>query len=464
MFTFQFDENSPLPKYDQLYRHVRDGIAAGVFAAGDRLPSKRKLAAHLRISLNTVESAYAQLVSEGYVDSAEKKGFFVLPVASGRAPALRNPAGKTRTMQAKKDVSPFRYDMKNNAVDTASFPFATWSRLMRDCLREDHAGLLKELEPQGDWQLREAIACYLGEYRDIGVSAEQIVLGAGTSYLLGILVDLLPAAKFAIEDPGYAMIARTLQSRKARYEAIPVDDEGMSYGALRKSGASACILTPSNHFPLGTVMSIKRRTLLLDWAENGSERFLIEDDYDSDYRYELKPAPALCALGRGERVVYLDTFARTLTPSLRIAYMVLPRRLLEAYRARIRFYSCTVSAFEQRTLWRFIRGGQYERHLNRMRTIYKRRRNIFLEGLDPVADRLDIFGTEAGLHLLLRSRGRVAEKTLVRKAAKAKVKVYGLSGYYHGAIGETNTVVAGYGGLGETDLARAAELLCAAWK
>ena len=462
MFTMRFDDGGGCPKYEQLYRHVRDGIVAGDLKAGDRLPSKRRLSAHLHISMNTVENAYGQLVAEGYVEAAEKKGYFVLPVAP-RPPA----DGPVRPAPVKaasgKPAAAVRYDMKNNMVDTESFPFPTWSRLMRDSLREDHASLLRELDPQGDAQLRRAIAGYLEAYRNMTVSPERILLGAGTAYLLGILLELLPGAKFAIEDPGYSMIARTLQVRGVPFSAIPIDDEGLSLAALGRSRARVCLVTPSNQFPLGTVMSIARRNRLLDWAAARPDRYLIEDDYDSDYRYSLKPAPSLHSLDRDDRVIYLNTFARTLTPSLRIAYLVLPPSLLERYLPRRRFYSCTVSGFEQRTLWRFIGGGHYERHLNRMRTLYKKRRNVFLNGLSPMAGKIAVSGAGAGLHLLLRSSVGMPESEMARRAAGKKVKVYGLSGFYHESVAETHTVVAGYGGLTEGELARAASLLCRAW-
>lgn len=465
MFTLQFNENIKKPRYEQLYRHIRDGIAAGDPPLGSRLPSKRKLARHLNLSLNTVENAYAQLAAEGFIETVEKKGYFVLPVVARQHPVAEAQPVVERRPEQRRDGTA-KFVLRNNAVDTASFPLATWSRLMRDSLREDHAALVKELHPQGDYQLRQQIAAYLQEYRNMAVSPDQIVVGAGTAYLLGMLSELLPRRKFALEEPGYLMLARSLQGRGVPFAAIPVDEEGMALSPLKSSGASVCVLTPSNQFPLCRVMSISRRMQLLDWASERPQRYLVEDDYDSDYRYALKPAPALHSLDRGERVVYFNTFARTLTPSLRIAYMVLPPSLLDIYQPRRQLYSCTVSGFEQRTLSRFIQGGHYERHLNRMRTIYKRRRNAFMAGLDALVAqrRVTIGGMEAGLHLLLSSRKGLTEQELVARAAKKGVTVFGLSGFYHGAAGETNTVIAGYGGLQELDLTQAGTLLCAAWR
>ena len=173
------------------------------------------------------------------------------------------------------------------------------------------------------------------------------------------LPNFLPEARFALEDPGYYMVSRTLQSRGIPFDAVATDSEGLCVDQLRKSRAAICLVTPSNQFPLGVTMRVNRRTQLLNWAGEEEGRYLVEDDYDSDYRYALKPPPALHTLDTSGRVIYCNTFVRTLSPSLRIAYMVLPPSLIARYLLRRRYYACTVSAFEQRTLWRFIKGGSY---------------------------------------------------------------------------------------------------------
>ncbi|MCD8350160.1 MAG: PLP-dependent aminotransferase family protein [Planctomycetaceae bacterium] len=465
MLTLSFDDTSRKPRYEQLYRYIREQIASGALPVGDKLPSKRNLAKHLTISLNTVENAYAQLAAEGFIETVEKKGYYVLPVVR-RARHTPAPISAPEPPATRAADKPSAYVLRTNAVDAASFPFATWSRLMRDSLREDHTTLVRELHPQGDRELRRQIADYLGEYRNMRPSPDQIVIGAGTTYLLGMLTELLPTCKFAIEEPGYTMLARTLQSRGAAFETVLVDDEGMDPARLRRSDADVCVVTPANQFPLCQVMSISRRLQLLDWAAERRQRYIVEDDYDSDYRYAVKRAATLYRIDKSQRVVYFNTFARTLTPSLRIAYMVLPPSLLDVYLPRKQLYSCTVSGFEQRTLLRFIRGGHYERHLNRMRTIYKRRRNAFMAGLQPLVDqeKITLAGMQAGLHLLLTSTTGRDEASLVKKAAEKGVTVFGLSDFFHNKAPLTNTVVAGYGGLDEQTLQRAAAALCRAWR
>ncbi len=462
MLTIDFAPHSSKPKYERLYLHIKDAIVAGRITRGEKLPSKRKLAAHLAIALNTVENAYAQLLAEGFIESVEKKGYFAVSHIPDAPTQRRAWLGMPAAAESAHNVG--RFNLRTNAVDTTSFPFATWSRLMRDSLREDHARLVQEMHPQGDRQLREEIAGYLLNYRNMTVSPEQIVIGAGTTYLLGMMTELLPESKFAIEEPGYFMLARTLKSRGVPFACVHVDSEGMDMKKLRTSGSSVCMATPSNQFPLCQVMSIGRRMAMLEWAHESPGRFIIEDDYDSDYRYSLKPAPALHSLDNGERVIYFNTFARTLTPSLRIAYMVLPYRLMEVYWTRRSLYSCTVSGFEQRTLLRFIHGGHYERHLNRMRTIYKRRRNALVQALEGLGGDFRVRGTEAGLHLLISSAAGMREGEMITRAAEKDVTVYGLSSFFHKATGESDTIVAGFGGLPEEELREAGVRLCQAWK
>lgn len=459
MLTPRLDENKKEPLYEQLYRYVRENIESGSLKEGEKLPSKRKLSAHLQISQSTVENAYAQLIAEGYIDPVEKKGYFVRGVEPMTTSSFTSPSYDETNAQS--ETLP--YDLRTNTVDTEDFPYAIWSRLMRECMRQDPVCLLSPVHPQGDLALRQEIANYLHAFRGMQVSPGQIILGAGTEYLLGLITELLPQAAFAFEDPGYHKIAKLLHSRRMETHPISMDKEGMRVDTLAQTPASVALITPSHHFPLGTVMSYGRRQQLLGWAAQRAGRYLIEDDYDSEFRFVLKPIPALHSLNHGNNVIYMNTFAKTLAPSFRIAYMVLPDDLLARYKECLGFYSCTVSEFEQHTLKAFLQGGYYERHLNRMRTIYKSRRDAFIKGLSPIRDRLTIRGQSAGLHLLLRAEGWT-EAQLIEAARTGGVGVYPLSGYYLHSVPETHTVVVGYAGLDVERLKKAAALLVDAWK
>jgi GntR family transcriptional regulator/MocR family aminotransferase len=282
-------------------------------------------------------------------------------------------------------------------------------------------------------------------------------------YLLGLLTELLPEAAFACENPGYQKMPKLLSSRRRPTYAIPLDGEGISASALEKSAADIVLTTPARQFPVGITMSIGRRQQLLKWALADEKRYLIEDDFDSEFRFMLRPIPTLCSLDRSaSKVIYMNSFAKTLTPSLRIAYMVLPEKLIKEYEEMMSFYSCTVSEFEQRIILTFLKGGYYERHLNRMRNVYRKRRDSFIEGLSPLGDRLEVSGQEAGLHLLLKIEGK-SENELTALAQNEGVQVYPLTEYYWKSPIESSTVIAGYAGYSDEELQYAAELLVRAW-
>ena len=458
MFTMTFDGESKIPLYEQLYRRIRLAVESGDIKKYDKLPSKRKLAKHLQVSVFTVQNAYAQLLAEGYLTSEEKRGYYVCaePVKRGGQKII-TPAIAPAVSQ----TSSFVYDLKTNTVDTEHFPYSVWSRLMRETMRENPAVLLHTMHPQGNRDLRMEIANYLRSFRDVAIRPEQIILGAGIEYIIGLITELLPEAVFAFEDPGYPKIKKILESRRMDTVPVPVDQGGICVDRLAQTNATAVFVTPSNHFPTGAVMGIGCRRQLIEWA-NQEDKYIIEDDFNSELRFVLKPIPALQSLGTGEKVVYINSFAQTLAPSLRIAYAVLPERLLERYQAALMFYSCTVSQFEQFTLKRFLRDGYYERHLGRMKTVYKNRQSAFIDGLLPIKNTVTVDGQKAGLHLRIKS-ARLTEQELVQTASEKGVRVYPFSDYYAAPPPETNTVVVGFAGYTSDELRKAAELLCLAW-
>lgn len=462
MITLSFDEAGHEPLYEQLYRHIRQEIEEGKLLAEDRLPSKRKMADHLRVSLRTVENAYTQLVVEGYVEAVQKKAYYVRSIAQAQVQPIQARHVSMPHIPASVAHAPI-IDLRTNKVSSEDFPFATWSKLMRENLRNRGKSWLEPSHPQGNGELRQEIVHYLRQFRNMDVCAEQLIIGAGSEYLLGLLTELLPGNRFALENPTYHKPARILRSRHVPFDAIAMDSEGISINSLRQSSASVVLTAPSHHFPLGTVMSVNRRRQLLQWASESEDRFLIEDDYDSEFRFALRPVPSLHSLDPARKVIYMNTFTRTLAPSLRIAYVVLPPVLLQQYQERLMFYACTVSEFEQTTLKEFIGGGYYERHLNRVRTAHKSRRDALLKGLKPLEKTADIRGREAGLHLLVTAKNGLTEHQLINCAHDIGVNVYGLSDYFLSSFGETHTVLLGYGGYSPPQLEEAAGLLVRAW-
>lgn len=431
MLTYSFEDIGAESLYIHLYKCIRDDIVSGKIAPGTKLPSKRSFAENLGVSVITVENAYAQLISEGYLYSAPKKGYFAADLEKS---TVRQ---KAETVQAQVPVTPKYFaDFSSNRTDPENFPFATWAKLMREIISEQSAELMLNAPCGGVPELREAIAAHLRDFRGIQANPNQIVVGAGTEYLYGLLIQLLGFDKvYALEDPGYRKIAQVYESHGVRYGFTPMDGEGIDPKALAESGADILHISPSHHFPTGIVTPVARRYALLSWAAQSPQRYIIEDDYDSEFRLIGKPIPALQSIDVTDRVIYMNTFTKSLASTIRISYMVLPAALAEEFYKRLGFYACTVSNLEQYTLARFISAGHFEKHINRMRNRYKLKRDLILEemergGLLRVAE---IQEEDAGLHFLLRVRTDAASEEIVRQAQQNGVRVTSLSDYYREA-------------------------------
>lgn len=404
MLTYTLDKQAGLSLYEQLYRRVKADILSGRLAAGEKLPSKRALAAHLEVSVITVKNAYEQLMAEGYLTGVEKKGYFVSAVLPSPAAV---PAFPEQPPPPREPV--WFLDLATNSIAAEDFPFTVWARLMRQTILEQGTGLLRPTPPQGAWALRQAIAAHLRQFRAMEVTAEQIIVGAGTEVLYNLLVQLLGRDRlYGVEDPGYGKIAHIYRAAGAEVTALPLDEAGVSVEALRRSDADVVHISPSHHYPTGLVMPIARRQELLRWAQEVPARVILEDDYDSEFRFVGRPIPTLFSIDGGEQVVYLNTFSKTIAPSIRISFMVLPRRLLADFRQKLGFYACTVSAFEQYTLAQFLAGGWYEKHLSRMRKHYRQKRDAVIAAVykSPLAPYAAITEEDAGLHFLLRLDAR----------------------------------------------------------
>ena len=454
--TIRLHPEDALPLYEQLYRAITAEIAAGRIPVGARLPSRRALCRHLGISGSTADAAYALLVQEGYVSAQEKRGYFVRPLQplTPVKPAKR-PDGPPAS------AAPPEFDFSTSAVDAGLFPYATWIRLFRDTL-QSRPELLQRGDPQGDWELRAALCDFLYQRRGARISPCQLVIGAGADYLTGLLLQLLPKGTVvAAEDPGYNGIYRAGDRLGLPVLPIPLDEEGMSVDALARSGASVCHITPSHQFPLGMSMPIGRRSQLLHWAQEQEGRYIIEDDYDSEFRHRLRPLPALQGLSEQDRVIYLGTFSRSLAPSMRLAYMALPEPLLQQYHRDHHKSGETVSRFEQQTLAAFIAGGYLQRHLRRAGNAYAQRSERLLELLYAVPG-ARAQGTEAGLHFLL-TIPQWSEADLVGRASKAGIALHGVSAYCRNAKAPPSTLVMGYAGLRDDQLEAAVDTLRRAW-
>ncbi len=347
-------------------------------------------------------------------------------------------------------------------MDTSRFPVATWARLTRQVLSEGSGALLSPVPNQGLPALRQAIAANLRDYKGLAVSPEQLVVGAGAEYLYLLLAQLLGRkAVFAVEDPGYPKIRQVYETFGARCCPIPLDSQGLDLDALRASGANVVHLSPSHHYPTGLVTPIGRRQALLRWAEE-TGGIIIEDDYDSEFRFSGRPIPTLQSIDRTGRVVYMNTFSQTISPSMRVGFMALPPRLLEQYRRELDFYACTVPALEQHVLARFLADGHYEQHLARMRKEYRLRRTRVLDAFrtSAFADRISISEQGAGLHFLLRLDTCRSDQALLRRGEALGVRLGFLSEYAAvPAHAPAHTLVVNYAGLDADRLPAAMERL-----
>ncbi len=444
MLTYGLKKAPGVPLYEALYRHIRADILSGQLSAGEKLPSKRALAAHLEVSKITVEAAYQQLAAEGYITPREKVGYFVEAVE--QLPGL--PARESPTAQ--EAPGPKLLDLSANVP--AKFPFSVWSRLQRQVMLDVGPHLLEPVPHQGLLQLRRAIAQHLSGFRGMQVSPEQIIIGAGTDFLYNLVVQLLGQDKvYALEEPGYSKIRQIYQAAGAQTIRARLDREGVLPESLEQ--AQVLHFSPSHHFPLGIITPARRRQAILKWAA-ATGGWIIEDDYDSEFRFNAHPmSPMYTPNGP---VIYMNSFSKSLAPSIRIGYMVLPQSLMDRFRQKLGFYSCTVSGFEQLTLARFLDQGHFEKHINRMRKFYRLQRNRLLELLKtcPWAEMLTIEEADAGLHFLLKVDTQLSDRELESYCQSLGLQVRSLSGYYDGPVPETSRhkLVINYSGLTEGDL------------
>ncbi len=439
MITIDFQNRGTLGLCEYLYATIKKQIQQGILKGNEKLPSKRSLAQHLGISTITVQNAYNLLIDEGYLYSYEKKGFFVTELKSSELEKEKK--SKVQKSYEKTEIKNYFvpekkwfYDFTDNATGVEKFPFALWSRMTKDVLNSAEKKLLSRIDFAGVFELRLAIAKYLQEFRNMEVDAQQIVIGAGTEVLFSMLVQFLGTDKiYAVENPGYRKVAAVVESLGSKCVGVDIDKEGMNLQKLEESKAQIVHICPNHHFPTGTVMPVRRRQDFLDWAAESKERYIIEDDYDSEFRFNGKPLATLQSADRFSKVIYINTFSKTLSPSFRIGFMVLPLSLVQQFKEKMGFYSSTVSAFEQYTLARFIDFGYYGKHITRMKNYYRSLRNDFIKAIEnsAFAKNVSIHEEEAGLHFLLEVKTDFLAEELKLRFAKVGLKIPLLSEYFY---------------------------------
>ena len=485
MLTYDLRSRGTSSLYEFLYQSIREDIARGRIPCGTKLPSKRNLAQHLDIGVATVTAAYDQLITEGFVRTEQRRGYFVEDVSefrckpvntqikssncedgkgywrrmrcagcgsrrhgaqdarfddasAGRSSRHRGtarssadtasatPAAETpHAIERARDPEYF-VDLKANRTSVSLFPATVWGRYMREALSLPSDNLLRSIPFNGLPELRRAIASYLRRTRGMDVSPDCIIIGAGSEYLYGRLLQMLgPTTTFAMENPGYRKFAAISKAFGNPWRPVPIDESGLLVDELEESGADVVHVSPANHFPTGIVMPIKRRLELFEWANRARKRYIIEDDYDSEFRYSGRLIMPLFADDASDKVIYLNAFSKTMVPSLRISYMVLPPKLLARYVDTMSFYSCTVSSFEQYALARFIDEGHLERHINRTRNFYRRQREAVLREIaqSPLAEISHVEERNAGTHFLLYVRTSLTHDQVRQRGAEQGLNI-----------------------------------------
>lgn len=457
--TIIFDGKSKQPLYEQIYEYLKREMREGTIAPGERLPSTRALSRFLQVSRSTVDLAYSQLLAEGYLESVPCRGYYAADV---KLLCHMEMPEKTTSAEERTEEQIYPYDFALNGIDSQGSPANLWRKISKRILLEDTGELFRQGKANGDASLREAVCRYLYQARGVHCRKEQIVVGAGNDYLLMILGNLIGRdAVIGMENPTYKSAYDTFSNLGYALVSVDMDAEGMQVKSLEQTGARIAYVMPSHQFPTGVIMPIARRLALLEWAGREEERYIIEDDYDSEFRYKGKPIPALRGIDGSDKVIYLGTFSKSISPATRISYMVLPEKILEKAANTGYFYAQTVSRVDQKIIEVLLNEGYFERHLNRMRALYKNKREYLLSLLTGMDDIFSISGENAGLHIVLDFRTGWREEDILGEAGKYGIRLYGITDYLTAPqkLQCRATLLMGYATISETDMEKAAAIL-----
>lgn len=458
-----FSDKNGKPLYEQIYSHIKKEIVEGRMNTKEKLPSTRALSLYLQVSRSTVSLAYDQLLAEGYIESIAGSGYYVSRLDN----LYQNTETRSKKVEA---VKPGKVEegivFSPVGVDLSQFPHSAWRKITREVLAAEEA-LFVGGDAQGELALRTSIRQYIHAARGVICTEDQIIVGAGSEYLLMLLQKLIRTdTVVAFEDPTYMKAYKSFADAGFPVRLVSTDKNGMNVTQLEETGANIAYVMPSHQYPTGIVMPIGRRLELLKWASQKPDRYVIEDDYDSEFRYKGKPIPSLQSTDRGDKVIYIGTFSKAVAPAIRVSYMVLPQMLLQRYREQGSYLSATVSRMDQRILNEFMQRGHFERYLNRMRKVYRDKHDKLLSLLKPFEKKFVIGGEWAGLHLLLTAKEDVTEQELISRAADAGVKIFGMSDNLveeKEQYTQKATILLGYAALSEQEMEKGIEQLKKAW-
>lgn len=443
MLTYDF-ENVKIPLYEYIYKCIKNDIIAGIIKPKAKLPSKRTFAKNNGVSTITIQNAYDQLISEGYVITIPKKGYYVAEISEMNI--VRNKSKNSNCINVQEADSKY-IDLSGNQINPKNFPFSVWAKLVRRTITEKSIELMTPSLTGGTSELRKAIAEHLHSFRGIDVDYNQIIIGAGTEYLYSLIIQLLgDDSVYCIENPSYFKIAKIYASNKVKYRYSNMDERGIIVPEIEKNGAEIIHISPTHHFPTGITMPVSRRYEILAWVNGEDGRYIIEDDYDSEFRLTGKPIPPMFSIDSSGKVIYMNTFSKSLLSTMRISYMVLPPKLANKFYEKLSFYSCTVSNFEQYTLAKFIDMGYFEKHINRMRLYYSRQRKKVLECIEKsvINDKCEVIENDSGLHFLIKLNTKLSDEEVIKALKRERIVMKAISEYYIDKIESKHIFILNY--------------------
>lgn len=462
------DNESNVPLYTQIYEQIKEQIITGRIPGGGKLPSIRTLSLTLNVSRNTVESAYMQLSSEGYIEGKPGSGFVSLKLDSME---LLKPVSEGLTNIKEPEVIlhkintniNYKYNFRGRSLSAHDFPLHIWKKLSNNCLSTiSPENFTSNNSKRGERDLQIELMKYLNKSRGVSCSPEQIIISSGMEYSLSLLCQLFREdfAQVAIEDPGY-MVARDIFTNNG-YNITPIslEEDGINLEELNNSSAKIVYVTPSHQFPEGAVMPINKRLKLLDWAKR-NQGIIIEDDYDSEFRYNSKPIPSLQSIDSRGCVIYIGTFSKSLSPGLRINYMVLPQSLLERYDRLFNWYRVSVPFIQQKILEQFMHQGYWDRHLRKIHLTAIRKHDLLIRTIhEYMGNNVVIHGENAGLHILLEFKNGLNENELIERAKKNGVLVSPVSVFWSRPDKYSNNMILlGFGGMPESEIVEGIQAL-----
>lgn len=462
-------EDRKFPYYIQLYDYFKKEILCGTLPADTRLPSIRMLAAQLSISATPVELAYQQLLSEGFITSKPRSGFVVQPIYMLSGTVAE--AGTDHPPQSVPPITPrdsrkYAYDFHISKNDFSLFPHKIWRSLYQEQLA--NPDLLQYGDPQGEPALRASISAHLQQFRGMRCKPEQVVIGGDQHSLTSLLCHILPGGerRLGIEEPGYHLLPAAFRRNGYEILPVPLQEDGLDVEKLYKNRASSVYISPSHQFPCGMIMSIAKRHALLDWARTTGS-YIIEDDYDSEFRYHGRPVPALQGLLERSPVIYMGSFAQSVAPALCIHYMVLPEKLMRVYHALAGelYLEHSASRLNQIALHYFMERGYFARHLRRMRVLYQRKHDLLLQSIQQdFGQQASVRGQGAGFHILLRLNSGAPPRLLAEAASAAGIHVTPMSyTWWEQPSMDTPEFIIGFGGIPENLIQEGIRRLAEVW-